>query len=492
VTRSETLAALGLTRGEIARARSWPIVLCAASGVVVGAGAAVAASPLLPIGLVRRAEIRTGVWVDPLALALGAVAILVLVWGWALLVARRQATLAPRAASSPRPAFAARLAGRFGAAPSLATGLRLAGDRGRGSNVVPVRSAFVGVAIAVTGLLAAGVVATSYHELSATPAHWGVPWQSSPDYFGDEPMDQLVAELAADHRVQTLARYASASMVLDGEAITGASLEAVKGDMHLTRLVGRLPTTPTEIALGTATLDRLGLSIGDTTAAVPAGGGDPVALTVVGTAVLPATDDFTVGTGAVVTREGLARFGQGDVSENPVLGFRPGADVAAVEAGLARDHGLDFNLFTEPRPQGSVANLAEPRDISVALAGFLAVLAVVGMVHALLVSTRRRRRDLGVLRAMGLRGRQAGRAVIVEALALTVAGLVVGVPAGVIVGRAVWRSLVANLGAVADPRWPWLLLGVVVPAAALLAASLSWWPARRVRRVSPAAALRVE
>jgi len=105
----------------------------------------------------------------------GAVAIVALVWGWALLVARRQAGDTPRSVSARRVPVAARLAGRFGASPSLATGLRLAGDRGRGSTSVPVRSAFVGVAIAVTGLLAAGVLATSYHELSATPASIRMP-----------------------------------------------------------------------------------------------------------------------------------------------------------------------------------------------------------------------------------------------------------------------------------------------------------------------------
>jgi hypothetical protein len=39
---------------------------------------------------------------------------------------------------------------------------------------------------------------------------------------------------------------------------------------------------------------------------------------------------------------------------------------------------------------------------------------------------------------------------------------------------------------------PWPALLAVVPVAALLAAVLSWWPARRVRGVSPADALRVE
>ncbi len=492
VNPSRTLAALGLTRAEIAWARSWPIAASAAVGVVVGAALAVAASPLLPIGLVRRAEIDPGVWVDPLVLIFGAVVILALVWGWALLVARRQARIAPQALAVRRPPFMARVAARAGASPSLATGLRLASDRRRRSESVPVRSAVAGVAIAVTGLLVAGVVSTSFGELSGTPAHWGVPWSSSPDYFGDEPMGDLATRLADDDRVEALGRYATATMVLDDQAISASSLETVKGNMQLTRLKGRLPTSPTEIALGAGTLGDLGLSIGDTVATIPRDGGHPVPLTVVGTAVLPATDEYTIDVGAVVTRQGMARFGQGDVSETPVLVFPAGADVVSTEEGLANDYGLDFNLFTEPRPQGSITNLAEPRDIGVALAGFLALLGAVGMLHALLVSTRRRRGDLGVLRALGLRGRQAERAVVVEALALTAAGLVVGIPAGLIVGRAVWQNLVANLGAISESQLPWLLVVAVVPATAMVAASLAYWPARRVRAMSPADALRVE
>ena len=494
VTPSATLSALGSTRGEIARARSWPIGASALAGVVAGVAGAVALSPLLPIGLVRRAEIDQGVWIDPVVLVLGAVAIVALVWGWALLLARRQVGAATVARSTgPRRApFVARLAGRAGSSPALAIGLRMAGDRGRGAGAVPVRSAFVGVALAVTGLLATGVVAASYHELSAVPAHWGVPWQASPDYLGDESIDDVSAALAADDRVQDVALYLTGSLVLNGQASTGTALVPIDGSMALTRLEGRLPATPTEIALGTQTADRFGLSIGDNATAIPADGDDPVSLTVVGLAVLPATDDYAVNVGAVLTGEGMTRFGQGDVSPTLVLDFPPDVDVSAVEEGLANDYGFDFNLFSQPQAQGAIANLAEPRDIAEAIAAFLVVLAVIGMAHVLLVSTRRRRHDLGVLRAMGLRGRQAERAVKVEALALTAAGLVVGIPTGVIVGRAVWQALTADLGAVADPQWPWLLLVVVVPVAALLALALSWWPALRVRRISPAESLRTE
>ena len=109
VTPSSTLAALGATRSGIALARSTPIAAGALVGVIVGLGGAVALSPLLPIGLVRWAEIDLGVWVDPVVLAVGAVVILALVWGWALLVARRQASAVARfCADAPRVARGSR------------------------------------------------------------------------------------------------------------------------------------------------------------------------------------------------------------------------------------------------------------------------------------------------------------------------------------------------------------------------------------------------
>jgi putative ABC transport system permease protein len=96
------------------------------------------------------------------------------------------------------------------------------------------------------------------------------------------------------------------------------------------------------------------------------------------------------------------------------------------------------------------------------------------------------------LRALGLRRPQVRAAILVQALALTIASAVVGVPVGLITGRLVRRALVSGLGAVADPQTPWALMVVTVPLAALVAALVSWAPGRAAVRARPADQLRVE
>jgi hypothetical protein len=75
---------------------------------------------------------------------------------------------------------------------------------------------------------------------------------------------------------------------------------------------------------------------------------------------------------------------------------------------------------------------------------------------------------------------------------LAILGLVVGVPSGLIVGRLVWRLLVADIGALASPVVPWVVLAVIAPVTLLGVTALSWWPGRAAVRRVPAADLRTE
>ena len=109
-----------------------------------------------------------------------------------------------------------------------------------------------------------------------------------------------------------------------------------------------------------------------------------------------------------------------------------------------------------------------------------------------MVSARRRRVDVAVLRTLGLRRRGVTTVMVSQALAITAVGLLVGVPIGLIVGRAAWHALGDHLGVVAVPQQPWLATAVVVPAALASGALLAWWPGRRLHRRPPARALRAE
>ena len=70
-----------------------------------------------------------------------------------------------------------------------------------------------------------------------------------------------------------------------------------------------------------------------------------------------------------------------------------------------------------------------------ALAAFLAVLAALAVVHALVSTVRMRRQDLAVLRTLGFERRQLGSTLVWQATTIGVVGLAVGVPLGLVVGR---------------------------------------------------------
>ena len=102
------------------------------------------------------------------------------------------------------------------------------------------------------------------------------------------------------------------------------------------------------------------------------------------------------------------------------------------------------------RPAGRAAAGAAPS----LLAGFLALLAVGAVGHALTSAVRRRRHDLAVLRAVGLTHGQSRTTVLVQALVLAGVGLTVGVPVGFVLGRFLWRSVADSTRSTTSRRWP--------------------------------------
>ena len=114
------------------------------------------------------------------------------------------------------------------------------------------------------------------------------------------------------------------------------------------------------------------------------------------------------------------------------------------------------------------------------------------MTHAIVVSSRRRRLDLAVLRALGFVRRQVRVAFLAQSLVFGIVATVIGIPIGVACGRLAWRAVTDELGAVTTPTMPWGALLAVVPVVLAFAALLSWWPGRAASRQPPTDALRAE
>jgi putative ABC transport system permease protein len=129
------------------------------------------------------------------------------------------------------------------------------------------------------------------------------------------------------------------------------------------------------------------------------------------------------------------------------------------------------------------------------LIGFSALIAAVGMVNNLSLSVLQRRRELGLLRALGFTARQVRRMILAESAQLTVSAVLVGLVLGTFYGWAGAQSMFGSIwgspGIVA-PALPLGLLAIVVAAAALLTVAASVVPSRRATRIAPVAALAVD
>lgn len=483
------LRTFGLGRAGRAAALALPALLAAVVGIAVAVPAAVALSPLLPTGLARRAEIDPGPWVDPGALVVGALVALVLAAiGTVAAAWRGQRIEAQPVRRRWRPSSSARVLAGWGAPPATVTGVRYAfeaGDR----PAVPVRAALLTVSIAVAGVLGAGVVAGSLDALVHDGGRWGWNWSTMPDAFdGPDPTPQLVKERAID----AVGTVETTSIRLGPLQMSGFAMEPLKGSPNFTLASGRLPTGPSEVALGQQTLHDLGVSIGET---VPARAPDRTAkveMEVVGTVVLPPTQYPSPGVGAVLTPAGLAAVAIEEPERSVVLRYRSGTDAASLERRLTTSYGLAFPVFAQPQAPGSVKNIVQGRGVAVALACFFAALGIAGLFHALVVSSRRRRRDFAVLRALGFRRAQVRRTVMTQAVTIAVVGLVVGIPLGIAVGRFVWARLVGGLGVIDDPSTPWGVLVAVAPLTVAVAVLVAWSPGRHAAAGRPSESLRAD
>ncbi|CDJ99945.1 conserved membrane hypothetical protein [Microbacterium sp. C448] len=135
--------------------------------------------------------------------------------------------------------------------------------------------------------------------------------------------------------------------------------------------------------------------------------------------------------------------------------------------------------------------------VMMALVGVSAVIAAVGLVNLLTIGVVQRRRELGLLRALGLSNGQVRRMILLEATHVTVAALALGLVLGVAYGWAGAQSLLGSVpvvpggtaGTFVLPELPLVPLAVVVVATAILTLVAAVVPTRLATRVAPVEAL---
>ena len=456
---------------------------------------AVLASPMAPIGLARQAEVDPGLSADLPVLALGAAGVLVAVLARAGLAAwwvtrrrgRRRSRLDdPADFTGGRPGGPGRGEAECSHGDPPGPGALARRDRGPGPR--PRWSASCLRCAAVAASLA---FAASLDHLVRSPALQGWYWDVAVGNPNDEADISPKAELLARNPLvggYSLVEPTVQRLDIGGTAVPVLGMSPVEGRVLPRVLEGREPRSTDEVALGRATLRRLGRSIGDV---VPAQGpGGQRSLRIVGAVLLPAaTYDLTMSTGALLTVDGLRVAFPDERPRQFVVEYAPGADQQAAYASLRRDFGP---TILRTAPPDEVENLRRVSGLPFLLAALLAVLGAATLGHLLVTSVRRHRRDLAVLKTLGFLRRQVLATVAWQATTLATVALLVGLPIGVAAGRWAWVLVNQGLGSPAGPVTPTLAVLAVVPATILVANLVAALPARAAAATRPAVVLRSE
>ena len=492
----DTWRALGADRRIALRAMTLPAVITAVVGAAVGLGVAIALSPRFPISQARRYDLDVGVHTDWLVLGIAAAATVVAVLGIALTSALWSTS--GRRAAHATPSTAGRWAARGGLPPALVIGSRLAVEPGRGRRAVPVRSALIGSIVGVLGVVGCFTFRAGLADAAASPQRSGIVWDFVVASGEGSLAPKDVAAIKGDHDIEgVLHAFWVRNVRINGVTTPTFAIDTLKGALSPVVLDGRAPRSRDEIAFGPGTLRALKLHVGDR---VAVGGATGHRAKVVGTALLPASSHTDYDQSAWLTPAGL-EAAVGPTSHLPpnvyedylLVKWAKGAGVATAERRLAGlETGSDAFQTSPVVLPTAVVSLGELRSLPLALGVFFALLATATVAHALVTTVRRRRNELAVLRSLGFTRRQTRLAIAWQATLIAVAGLIVGVPLGIVFGRLVWRWLADNFPVVYVPPLAVVAVLLVIPAAVLLANVLAALPARSAARIRPAEALRTE
>jgi hypothetical protein len=511
------LRAMGASRAAAAIATGAWGAVAVAGAVLISIGGAIAVSPLAPVGPVRRFDPVKGVQADWLVLGGGAVILLILLTAtlaWlAWRVVRRESEL-PLARSSALVSTGA----RAGLPVTVIAGIRYALERGPGRLRAPVRATLTGSVVAVAALVTALVFAASLTGLVSHPAEYGWNWSlliQSQGGWGSWPPGALDKTFTGQAGVTGWSELGFAQLSIRGAEVPVMGVEQHPGerDVEPPTTSGHPLSGPNQIEFGSTTMRQLGLHIGDRLRL----GHDPQPLTVVGTATLPSfgvvlTDHVSLGHGAMTGWTTLMSvLGQPtnptekqieETVATPAYPATVAFDVSsrAVEnkliakmATLSAETGSPGGTYPLPPQRGAaVINASQMGSQPIALATGVAAAALLALGLTVLASVRQRRRELALLKALGLRSRQIGAIIAWQTSTILVVAVAVGVPCGVAAGRWAWTSFANSIGVVPAPVVPgWALLGgaLLVLLAGNLLASM---PALLASRIAPAVTLRTE
>ncbi|MCU1656594.1 MAG: hypothetical protein JWO57_1250 [Pseudonocardiales bacterium] len=169
----------------------------------------------------------------------------------------------------------------------------------------------------------------------------------------------------------------------------------------------------------------------------------------------------------------------------------PGTDEAALRAGLERvtDPYYVINVQNRSEFKGQLASQVNGLlGLVYGMLGLAIVIAVLGIINTLALSVVERRREIGMLRAVGMQRKQVRRTIYVESLLIATFGALLGLVLGVTYGSLFAATLLRSQG-LDRLSIPWTQAVAFLVAAAVVGVLAALWPGVRAARTRPLEAI---
>ena len=258
------------------------------------------------------------------------------------------------------------------------------------------------------------------------------------------------------------------------------------------------------IFIGRGLAEELGAAVGDRVTLLGHGKYESMrqrTVTIVGVYDL-GSRDLETGTVFITLDEAQSLFNLNDQATEVAVSFAAVGDEAAVIPALqAALPGYEVDTWQQLKPE--LSETMATKQVFVNIIGLIVIMiASIGILNLQLMAVFERTREMGVLAALGMKGRQIMTLFLVEGTLIGVVGAVIGCVAGVALvmlirqAGGIYFGFTSGLGEITalmgDRLMPYLSVGDVVSRGiivAIIAAIASLYPAWQASRKEPAEAL---
>ncbi|GAA2697764.1 ABC transporter permease [Actinoplanes palleronii] len=246
-------------------------------------------------------------------------------------------------------------------------------------------------------------------------------------------------------------------------------------------VAGRMAAAPDEVVTGPSFLTQHGVAVGDRI--ILELGGRRVPVTITGE-LIGSSPEAVDATWAL-----LDRLAPGTPAVDYTVTLTPGADAAAYARSAAA---AEPGIMVAARGPGNAATTTIVTFAAV-FTVLLGAVAALGVFNTVLLTTRERRRELGMLKAIGMTPRQVVTLTVTSVTALGALSGLLAIPAGI----AAHRLIVDHVGVVAFPEsmkavWHAPQLAALAVAGVLIAVLGALAPARAAARLTVGEVLHTE